>query len=183
VGIAGTGRIGQRVIEHLRGFGCTILAYDKYENDETRRYARYVSWEDLIALCDIISLHMPGAADNYHIINADSLSRMKEGVVIVNTARGSLIDMEAFLDAVESGKVGAAAMDVTPGEENLYYKDLRGHVLPNRDIAILKSYPNVIVTPHTAFYTDQSVSDMVENSIRSCIAFHRREENPWEVRA
>jgi D-lactate dehydrogenase len=181
VGIAGTGRIGRRVIEHLSGFGCTILAYDKFESDEVRRYARYVSWEEMIEVCDIISLHMPAGEDNYQIINAASLSRMKDGVVIINTARGSLIDTGAFLDAVESGKVGAAGLDVTPDEANLYYKDLRGQVLPKRDIAVLESYPNVIVSPHTAFYTDQSVSDMVENSIRSCVAFQRGEENLWEV--
>jgi D-lactate dehydrogenase len=135
----------------------------------------------MIAVSDIISLHMPAAEDNYHIINAHSLARMKDGVVIVNTARGSLIDTAAFLDAVEGGKIGAAALDVVEDEGCLYYKDLRGAALPNRDLAVLHSYPNVIISPHTAFYTDQSVSDMVENSIRSCIAFQRGEDNPWEV--
>ncbi|MDR3200405.1 MAG: D-lactate dehydrogenase VanH-A [Spirochaetales bacterium] len=181
VGVAGTGRIGRRVIEHLSGFGCPILAYDKYESEDVRRLARYVSWEDMCASCDIITLHMPAARDNHHIVNAASLAKMKDGVIIINTARGSLIDTAAFMDAVESGKIGSAALDVVEEEGYLYYNNLRGKVLPNRDIAILKSYPNVILTPHTAFYTDQSISDMVENSIKSCIAFQRGEENPWEV--
>ncbi|MDR1626904.1 MAG: lactate dehydrogenase [Spirochaetia bacterium] len=182
VGIAGTGRIGRRVIDHLEGFGCGILAYDAHESEDLRRRVRYVGWEELCASCDIISLHMPAARDNHHIVNAASLAKMKDGVIIVNTARGSLIDTAAFMDAVESGKVGAAALDVVEEEGYLYYNNLRGKVLPNRDIAVLKSYPNVIVTPHTAFYTDQSISDMVENSIKSCIAFQRGGENPWEVR-
>ncbi|MDR1315438.1 MAG: lactate dehydrogenase [Spirochaetales bacterium] len=181
VGVVGTGRIGRRVIDHLSGFGCGILACDKYENEELRRRVPYVSWEQICASCDIISLHMPAASDNYHIVNTESLAKMKNGVIIINTARGSLIDTAAFMDAVESGKIGAAALDVVEEEGYLYYNNLRGRVLPNRDIAVLKSYPNVILTPHTAFYTDQSISDMVENSIKSCIAFQRGEENPWEV--
>jgi D-lactate dehydrogenase len=181
VGIAGTGRIGRRVIDHLSGFGCEILAYDKYEDEDLRRRLRYVSWDEMCARCDVISLHMPAARDNIHIVNAASLAKMKDGVVIINTARGALIDTAAFMDGVESGRVGAAALDVVEEEGYLYYNNLAGKVLPNRDIAVLKSYPNVILTPHTAFYTDQSISDMVENSIKSCLAFLRGEENPWEI--
>jgi D-lactate dehydrogenase len=181
VGIAGTGRIGRRVIDHLGGFGCGILAYDTYEDENIRRRVPYVSWEAMCASCDIISLHMPASRENYHIVNAASLAKMKDGVIIINTARGSLVDTAAFMDAVESGKVGAAALDVVEEEGYLYYNNLRGKILPHRDIAVLKSYPNVIVTPHTAFYTDQSISDMVENSIKSCLAFQRGGENPWEV--
>ncbi|MDR0452159.1 MAG: lactate dehydrogenase [Treponema sp.] len=182
IGIAGTGRIGRRVIGNLTGFGCKLLAFDKYESEEVRAFAECVSWEELIARSDLISLHMPAAQDNYHIVNAESIARMKDGVCIVNTARGSLIDTEAFLDAVESGKIGGAALDVVEDERGLYYNNLRGQVIPNRALAVLRSYPNVIITPHTAFYTDQAVSDMVENSLRSCIAFMKGEENPWEIK-
>jgi D-lactate dehydrogenase len=182
VGIAGTGRIGRRVIRNLTGFDCKILAFDKYESGEVRAFAEYVSWEELIARSDLISLHMPAAEDNYHIVNAESIAKMKDGVYIINTARGSLIDTEAFLDAVESGKIGGAALDVVEDERGLYYNNLRGQIIRNRALAVLRSYPNVIITPHTAFYTDQAVSDMVENSLRSCIAFIRGEENPWEIK-
>ncbi|MDR1410745.1 MAG: lactate dehydrogenase [Spirochaetaceae bacterium] len=182
VGIAGTGRIGKKVIGNLTGFGCRILAFDKYESEEVRASAEYVSWEELIAKSDLISLHMPAAQDNYHIVNAESIARMKDGVYIINTARGSLIDTDAFLDAVESGKIGGAALDVVEDEQGLYYNNLRGQVIPNRALAALRSYPNVIITPHTAFYTDQAVSDMVENSLRSCIAFIKGEDNPWEIK-
>jgi D-lactate dehydrogenase len=182
IGIAGAGRIGKRVIRNLTGFDCKILAFDKYESEEVRAVAEYVSWEELAARSDLISLHMPAAQDNYHIVNAESIARMKDGVYIINTARGSLIDTEAFLDAVESGKIGGAALDVVEDERGLYYNNLRGQIIPNRALAVLRSYPNVIITPHTAFYTDQAVSDMVENSLRSCIAFMQGADNPWEIK-
>jgi D-lactate dehydrogenase len=182
IGIAGTGRIGKRVIQNLSGFGCKILAFSKHESDEVRAHAQYVSWEELIARCDLISLHMPAVQDNHHIVNAESIAKMKDGVYIINTARGSLIDTGAFLDAVESGKIGGAALDVVEDERGLYYNNLRGQIIRNRALAVLRSYPNVIITPHTAFYTDQAVSDMVENSLRSCIAFMKGEENSWEIR-
>ncbi|MDR1930109.1 MAG: D-lactate dehydrogenase VanH-A [Treponema sp.] len=180
VGIAGTGRIGKRIIEHLKGFGCAILGWDKFTPPDDPA-VRSVDWEELCAESDVISLHMPAASDNYHIVDTRSIARMKDGVVIINTARGSLIDTAALIEGIESGKIGAAALDVVEDESNLYYKDHRGAALPHRDLAILRSYPNVIVTPHVAFYTDQTVSDMAENSIKSCIAFLRGEENPWEV--
>jgi Lactate dehydrogenase and related dehydrogenases len=182
VGIAGTGRIGRRIIQKLSGFGCEILAHDLYESDEVKRYASYVPWPELCRRSDLISLHMPATPDNFHIVNRESLEDMKDGVFIINTARGNLIDTEAFLDAVESGKIGGAALDVIEDEAELYYNDLRGVALETRDYALLSSYPNVLVTPHTAFYTDQAVRDMVENSLRSCMAFEAGADNPWEVR-
>jgi len=181
IGIAGTGRIGRRVIDNLSGFGCEILAYDLAQDEGVRERARYVSWEELLAESDVLSLHMPATESNYHLIDAAALSRMKRGSYLINTARGSLIDTMALLEAIESGKLAGAALDVIEDEAELYYNDLRGVPLRTRDLALLDSYPNLIVTPHTAFYTDQAVRDMVENSLRSCAAFLRGEDNPWEV--
>jgi D-lactate dehydrogenase len=181
VGIVGTGRIGCRVIEHLAGFGCKILAFSRSVNERAARYARYAGWEELLAESDIISLHLHPTPETVHLINSDTIALMKDGVVLVNTARGGLVDSEALITAVESGKVGAAALDVHEDELNLYYKDLRGRPLANRSLSILRGFPNVIVTPHTAFYTDQTVSDMVENTIKSCLNFANGRENPWEV--
>jgi D-lactate dehydrogenase len=189
VGIAGTGRIGKRVIEHLSSFGCPLLVYSlrrgeggDYQEDETvRKHARYVDWDEFLASSDIISLHMRPTPETYHIINRDTIAKMKDGVMLVNTARGGLVDSEALIEAVESGKVSGAALDVHEDELTLYYKDLRGKPLANRPLAVLRSFPNVIVTPHTAFYTDQTVSDMVENTIRSCLHFVGNEPSPWEV--
>lgn len=181
VGVLGTGRIGQTVIKHLSGFECEILAYDLYENEDTKKHAKYVELDTLLNNSDIITLHMPATDDNYHLINKNSIKKMKDGVFIINTARGSLINTCDLIQGIENEKIGGAALDVIEHEANLYYNDLKGEILNNRDLAILKSFPNVIVTPHTAFYTDQAVSDMVENSIESCILFMENKENPWKV--
>ncbi len=181
VGVIGTGHIGRTVIRRLSAFGCKILAYDLYQNDEVKQYAEYVPLDRLLAESSMITLHMPATKDNYHIISKGSIAAMRDGVFLINTARGSLIDTEAFIEAVESGKIAGAALDVIEHETGLYYNNLKCEILGNREMAVLKSFPNVIVTPHTAFYTDQSVSDMVENSIKSCVLFSQGKENPWQV--
>lgn len=181
VGVIGTGRIGRCVIDHLSGFGCKILAFDIYESEEVKKYGKYVSLDQLFENSDVITLHTPATEDNLHLINEESIRKMKDHVVIVNTARGSLIDSKALIAAIESGKIGAAALDVVENETHIYYKDCNTRIISNRELLLLKSYPNVIITPHTAFYTDQAVSDMVENSIKSCCLFLEGKENPWEV--
>ncbi|WP_039658242.1 D-isomer specific 2-hydroxyacid dehydrogenase family protein [Clostridium tyrobutyricum] len=181
VGIIGTGRIGKTVIKHLSGFDCKMLAYDIYKDKKLNQYVEYVNLKELFQKSNIITMHVPATKDNYHIIDKNSITLMKEGVFIINTARGSLINTDDLIDGIEKKKIGGVALDVIENESNIYYNDLKCQVLDNRDLAILKSYPNVIVTPHTAFYTDQAVSDMVENSILSCILFVEKKENPWEV--
>ncbi|OVE69424.1 MULTISPECIES: D-isomer specific 2-hydroxyacid dehydrogenase family protein [Clostridium] len=181
IGVVGTGKIGRTVIKHLSGFGCKILAHDIYENDEVKSNAKYVDLENLFKYSDIITLHMPATDDNYHIINKKAIKLMKDGVFIINTARGSLINTNDLIHGIESKKIGGAALDVIEQESNIYYSDLKGETLKNRNLAILKSFPNVIITPHAAFYTDQAVSDMIENSIKSCILFSENKENPWEI--
>lgn len=181
IGVLGTGRIGRTLIKHLSGFGCKILAYDIYENEDVKAYAEYVDLNTILKNSDILTLHMPATDNNYHMINKQSIKLMKEQVYIINTARGSLINADDLIEAIENRKIGGAALDVIEQEANLYYNNLNGEVSENRDLAILKSFPNVIVTPHTAFYTDQAVSDMVENSIKSCILFMENKKNPWEV--
>jgi D-lactate dehydrogenase len=165
VGVIGTGRIGKTVINELYGFGCNIIAYDIYQNDEVKSKAKYVSLEKLYEKSDIITLHAPATEDNYHMINNSAIEQMKTGVIIINCARGSLIDTQALIDGIESGKVGFAGLDVVEQESGLYYFNRMGEPLGNPQLAILKSYSNVIVTPHTAFYTDEAVANMVENSI------------------
>lgn len=181
VGVIGTGRIGCLVAKRFAAFGCRVVAYDLFENKELRDIVEYVPLARLFAESDLITMHMPATKENYHLINAKTIASMKDGVFLINTARGTLIDTQAFLDAVESGKIGGAALDVIENETGLYYNNLKNEILTNRERAVLKSYPNVIVMPHTAFYTDQAVSDMVEHSIESCILFARGEKNPWEI--
>ncbi len=181
VGVVGTGRIGRLVAERFAAFGCRVVAHDLYENKELRGVAEYVPLARLFAESDLITMHMPATKENYHLINAETIASMKDGVFLINTARGSLVDTQALLDAVESGKIGGAALDVIENETGLYYNNLKNGILTNRERAVLKSYPNVIVMPHTAFYTDQAVSDMVEHSIESCLLFTQGGKNPWEI--
>ena len=181
VGIIGTGKIGKTVIKHLSGFGCKILAYDIYESDEVRQYAQYTDLDTIYRECDIISLHAPATDDNYHMINREVMDKMKKGVILINCARGSLVDTQALIDGIESGKVGFAGLDVVEHESGLYYFNRMVEPLNNPQLAILRSYSNVVVTPHTAFYTQEAVSDMVENSIVCARAYINGEKTPYEV--
>ena len=181
VGVIGTGKIGQAVIRDLSGFGCKIYAYDLYPSEKVGTYAEYAKLDTIYEECDMITLHMPLGDENYHMINAEAIHKMKPGVVLINTARGGLIDTKALLDGLESEKIGAAAMDVIEEEFGMYYYDMKSDDIIKRDIYILRGFPNVIVTPHMAFYTDQAVSDMVKHSIESCCLNEAGKENPWMI--
>lgn len=181
VAVIGTGRIGRTVIKNLSGFGCRILAYDLYENEKVKQNAEYVSLDTIWKEADLITLHTPLTEENHHLICDDTLAKMKDGVVLINTARGPLIDSSALIRGVESGKVGAAGLDVVEDEFDLYYYDRKSDVLPNRDLAILRSYPNVTVTHHMAFYTNQYARTVIGDSLKSCKLFMEGKENPWQV--
>lgn len=181
VGVVGTGRIGATVIANLTGFGCRILAYDLYEKDEVKKMAEYVPLDQLIRESDVITLHTPLTDENYHLINEETMGRMKDGVIIVNTARGALIDSDAFIEAIENGKIGAAGLDVVENEFGLYYYDHKSDILKNKELALLRSFPNVTVSHHMAFYTENYVETVVKDSLKSCKLFMEGAENPWEV--
>ena len=181
VGVIGTGRIGETVIRDLSGFGCRILAHDLFEKETVKQYAAYVPLEEIWREADVITLHMPLTRDNHHMINAESIARMKDGVVIVNTARGALIDSDAFIEAIEDGKIGAAGLDVVENEFGLYYYDRKSDILKNRELALLRSFPNVIVSHHMAFYTKNYVETVVKDSLKSCKLYMEGKDNPWEV--
>ena len=182
VGVVGTGAIGSCVIRELAGFGCRILACDPYPRDEVRERATYTDLDTLLSSSDVVTLHAPGLPENHHMIGAAELSRMREGAVLVNAARGLLVDTAALIDALESGHLGGAALDTIEHEANLYYLDKSRDVLPNRDRAILSALPNVIVSPHMAFYTDEDVRHMVRSSVGALLAFDRGEDSLYEVR-
>lgn len=182
VGVIGTGNIGRTVVRHLSGFGCRILAYDLYPNEELKQFAEYVDLETLYAQSDIITLHCPATEENYHMLGRETFGRMKKGVMVINCARGSLMDTDALIEALDCGQVGFAALDVLEHESGLYYKNHMGKALGNHRMDILKSYSNVIVSPHTAFYTDEAVSNMVENSIRGILEFENPgQKNPFAI--
>lgn len=181
IGIVGTGRIGATVIRHLQGFNNKILAYSLFEDESLKDLVTYVDYETLIREADIISFHIPMDASNYHMVNKDTLAMMKEGVILVNTARGGLIDHEALIAAIESGKIGAVALDVIEHEEGYYYNDFKSEIINNRTLMTLKGYPNVTITPHMAFYTKNAVRGMVESSMKSCLCVAAGTANPWKV--
>lgn len=185
VGIVGTGKIGETVARHLSGFGCRLLAYDIYPKASVEQYAQYVDLDTLYRESDIVTLHVPGAKENYHMIDRDVFAKMKDGVILINAARGLLVDTEAMIEALESGKLGYAALDTIENEAGLYYLNREEDILANRDMAILKGFPNVMVSPHMAFYTGQAVSDMVGNAVKGLKLFmegKKEDENPFEVR-
>lgn len=181
VGIVGTGKIGQEVIRLLSGFSCHIIAYDVYPQESLKDIVEYVDLDTLYKRSDIISLHAPNVEETYHMINKESLATMKDGVIIINTARGTLIQTDDMIEAIENQKIGYAALDVVENESHLYYKELKNDVINHRQLAILRSFPNVLLTPHTAFFTNQAVSDMVEYSIMSSKATYENKENPWLI--
>ena len=125
VGILGTGKIGAAVIRNLSGFGCKIIAYDKYENESIKDIAMYVSFDELLESSDVISLHMPLLPETYHIINQETIQKMKKGVILINCARGSLMDIESLINNIETEQIGARGLDCIETEENIVHKDRR----------------------------------------------------------
>jgi len=181
VGIIGTGRIGQTVIRHLSGFGCRMLCYDLYRDPETEKLARYVPLDELLRESDVVTLHCNVTDETYHLLDEEAIAKMKDGVIIVNTARGKLIDSKALIAALKSGKAGAAALDVLEDENGLYYYDRVGDIIDNPEMAELRSFPNVLLTCHTAFYTHEAVENMAKSCVDSVLAFERGEKTPHEV--
>ncbi len=171
VGIVGTGKIGATVAQLLTGFGCKMLAYDLWHNPDLAGIVEYVTLDELLEQSDVVTLHAPSTEENFHLMNEEKIGKMKRGAVLVNTARGELVDSQALIAAIEEEHLGGAALDLVEGDRFIYYRDKKGEQLKNHNLAILSSLPNVITTPHMAFYTDHSASDQVENSIRTCKEF------------
>ncbi|MBO5416728.1 MAG: 2-hydroxyacid dehydrogenase [Clostridia bacterium] len=183
VGVIGTGRIGRVFIDICRGFGMNVLAYDKFpaqglDNGDT---VRYVSLDELFEGSDIISLHCPLTEETYHIINSDSLEKCRRGVVILNTSRGALVDAEALLAGIKSRKVGAACLDVYEEEADIFFEDFSGHIIEDDTLARLISMPNVIVSSHQAFLTEDALSNIAETTVKNIVGFFENNECPNEL--
>ena len=169
VGVIGTGKIGRIFIDICRGFGMRVFAYDPYPAPDSG--IEYVALDDLFAKSDIISLHCPLNDDTFHTINADAIAKMKKGVVIVNTSRGALIDAEALLDGIKSRKIGAACLDVYEEEADIFFEDRSGHILNDDVLARLISMPNVIVTSHQAFLTEDALNNIAETTVSNILSY------------
>lgn len=169
VGIIGTGKIGRIFIDICKGFGMKVIAYDAYPAANSD--IEYVSLDTLVETSDIISLHCPLTEQTRHMINADSIEKMKKGVVIINTSRGGLIDAEALLNGIRSRKVGAACLDVYEEEADVFFEDRSGHILNDEVLSRLISMPNVIVTSHQAFLTQEALANIAETTVKNVLSF------------
>ena len=177
VGILGTGGIGSAVIDLLAGFGCRIIAHDPYPNPDLAGRVEYLRLDDIYAQADILSLHLPMLDGMYHMINDDSIAKMKPGVILVNTSRGGLLDAEALIRGIESKHIGALGLDVFEDEQGIYHSDLRLEILNYRSMAYLRQFSNVIMTHHIAFLTDNDVNAMVTQSIEKLCAQYEGRSN------
>ncbi len=172
VGIVGMGRIGQAVATRLSGFGCKILTFDRRYKAESACGAL----EDLLEQSDVVTLHLPLTGETRHLVNQARLGRMKKGAILINTARGGLVDSGALTDALERGHIACAALDVVEGEEGWFYQDCSGRAAP--PFQRLLALPNAILTPHTAFYTEHALCDIVRNTIFNCME-HKGAMKKW----
>jgi D-lactate dehydrogenase len=166
VGIVGTGKIGACFAQIMAGFGCRLLAHDLVENPAVRALgAEYVPLERLFAEAHIVSLHCPLTATTHHLINERTLAAMREGVFLINTGRGPLVDTAAAVDALKSGRLGALAIDVYEEEEGVFYEDLSSAILADDVLARLLTFPNVLVTSHQAFFTREAMEAIAATTV------------------
>lgn len=162
VGVIGTGEIGSVFARIMRGLGCRVLAFDKVHNQElvSLHGVEYCSLEQLFEQANIISLHVPLTPETRYLINDRSIAQMKEGVMLINTGRGGLVDTKALISALKSGKIGAAGLDVYEEEEGVFFTDLSERMLQDDVLARLLTFPNVLITAHQAFLTNEALQNI-----------------------
>ena len=165
VGVIGAGHIGQTVIKHLSGFGCRVLYWNRHPKEELDGLATYCELDDLLSQSDIVSLHIASNNETYHFMDSGRIASMKPGAILINTARGPIVDSAALIDALESGHLSGAGLDVIDGDRNIYYRDHKNELIVHHEMAILNAMPNVLMLPHAAYFTDQALEDMVHNSL------------------
>ena len=155
------------MVERLRGFGCRILTHDRRPTAS----CGCVPLDELLQSSDVVTLHTPLTAETHHLLDRERIARMRDGAFVINTGRGPLIDTEALVTALEGGKLGGAALDVLEGEEGVFYADRGNHPIESDLLLRLHALPNVLISPHTAYYTDHALRDTVENSLVNCLTF------------
>jgi D-lactate dehydrogenase len=166
VGVIGTGKIGQCFAQIMKGFGCHLLAYDVQPNPACLDLGvQYVDLPHLLSASDVISLHCPLMPSTYHLINAQSLQYLKDGAMVINTSRGGLIETQAAIAAIKSGKIGYLGIDVYEQEESLFFEDLSNTVIQDDEFQLLQSFPNVLITAHQAFFTRNALTNIAETTL------------------
>lgn len=182
-GIVGTGRIGAAMARICHGYGMTVLAFDQYRNPALEGIARYVPMEELLRAADLVSLHCPLTAETRHLINADTIARMRDNAILVNTSRGGLIDTDALIDALRRRKFAGVGLDVYEDEDGQVFEDFSDDVLHNEVVPVLLSFPNVVITSHQAFFTRTALQSIAITTMENARAFERGEPLVNEVRA
>ena len=184
VGVIGTGNIGQIFARNMHGLGCQVLAYDPYPNEAFNKegIARYVGLDEMYPEVDIVSLHCPLTEDTHHLINEQAIEKMKDNVMLINTSRGALVDTKAVIRALKHGKIGYFGLDVYEQEENLFFQDLSGHIIQDDDIARLMTFPNVLITSHQAFFTENAMNNISDTTLQNINEFAQGKELQNEVK-
>lgn len=173
VGIVGTGKIGANVARALSGFGCTLLAYDLYPNPGLEGVVRYTDMAEIWREADVITLHAPLTPETHHLVNAETIAQLKPGVMLVNTSRGALLDTPAVIEGLKSGQVGFLAIDVYEEEEALFFQDLSNQVVKDDVFARLLTFPNVVVTAHQAFFSNEALANIAGTTLANITEFEQ----------
>ena len=180
-GIVGTGKIGAAMARICRGFGMKVIAYDVYQNESLKDFVTYVTLDELLAQSDLISLHCPLMDSTYHLINRETIAKMKDGVILVNTSRGGLVNTEELIEGIRKGKFFAVGLDVYEEENDKVYEDLSGTILQSSTMARLLSFPNVMVTSHQGFFTREALEAISRITLENAAAFEKGETLENEV--
>ena len=173
IGVVGTGKIGKVFIDICKGFGMNVIAYDLFQ-DKTSNI-NYVSLDNLYKESDIISLHLPLTEETKHIINNKSIKKMKDGVCIINTSRGALIDTNDLIEGLKSGKIKGVGLDVYEEEDNLFFEDLSSSIVDDDNFSILVSLPNVLITAHQAFLTEEALNNIAKTTLNNIDQYYNNE--------
>ncbi|MEM8778577.1 MAG: 2-hydroxyacid dehydrogenase [Cyanobacteria bacterium P01_G01_bin.49] len=183
VGIIGTGKIGIIFANIMQGFGCNLLGYDPYPNPQftALENAHYVDLSELLVNSDIISLHCPLTSENYHLINAKNISDLKHGMMLINTSRGKLIDTKAVISGIKSGKIAHLGIDVYEQEDGIFFKDLSDTIIQDDTFQLLQSFPNVVITSHQGYFTENALDDIATTTIANITEFEQGKSLTNEV--
>lgn len=176
VGVIGTGRIGAIVLTILKSFGCRLLAFDMFENESLKAAGvQYLPLQELLQHVDILSFHCPLTPDTFHLINEERLALMKDGVMIINTSRGAIVDAQAAIRALKSGKIGNLGLDVYEQEGDLFFHDLSDNIIQDDVFERLLTFPNVLVTGHQGFFTEEALVNIAQTTLNNITSFEKGE--------
>ena len=183
VGVVGTGKIGAVFATVMRGFGVRVLAYDPYPDEDLEGVVQYAPLPELFSEADIVSLHCPLTPETHHLIDYDALTKMKPGVMLINTSRGALVDTKAVIAGLKSGKVGTLGLDVYEEEADLFFEDLSSRVITDDVFSRLLTFPNVLITGHQGFFTEEALTNIAKTTLANITAFERGEGEIFVVTA